>query len=36
MQATKNYIEALKRIDFLQASETSLRTAFENYINEFI
>jgi len=36
MQATKNYIEALKRIDFSQASETSLRTAFENYINEFI
>ena len=36
MQATKNYIEALKQIDFLQASETSLRTAFENYINEFI
>jgi len=36
MQTTKNYIEALKRIDFSQASETSLRTAFENYINEFI
>ena len=36
MQATKNYIEALKKIEFSQASETSSRTAFENYINEFI
>ena len=36
MQATKNYIEALKNIHFSQASETSLRTAFENYMNEFI
>ncbi len=36
MQATKNYIEALKKIDFSIASETSLRTAFENYITEFI
>ncbi len=36
MQATQHYIETLKKIDFLQASELSLRTAFENYINEFI
>jgi len=36
MQATKNYIETLKKIDFSLASEVSLRTAFENYINEFI
>jgi len=36
MQSTKNYIEALKKIDFSIASETSLRTTFENYSNEFI
>jgi hypothetical protein len=36
MQATKNYTEALKKIDFSQASETSLRTAFEIYLNELI
>jgi len=36
MQATKNYIAALSRIDFSIASETSLRTAFENYLTKFI
>lgn len=36
MQASNKYIEALKDIDFIQASELSLRTNFENYINEFI
>ncbi len=36
MLATINYIEALKKIDFSEASEVSLRTAFENYLNDFI
>ncbi len=36
MQATTNYIAALEKVDISLSSEASLRTIFENFINEFI
>ena len=36
MQATKNYIAELKKFDFSQASEVSLRKPFEDYLHNFL
>ena len=36
MQAIREYIDRLKKIDFSEASEVSLRTIFENFINDFV